>query len=130
VVTWLSAAAWEARRLYEELYGARGEMENRIKEQLMLFADRTSTARRRSNQLRLYFSSLAYVLLEALRRLGLKGTALAQAQATTIRLKVLKIGALIRVTVRKVWIALAGGYPYQDLWASICQQLQQAPVCG
>ena len=87
-------------------------MENRIKEQLMLFADRTSTAFMRSNQIRLYFSSIAYLLMEALRRLGLKGTELAQAQATTIRLKVLKIGALIRVTVRKVWIALAGGYPY------------------
>jgi len=130
VVTSLSAEAWEARRLYEELYCARGEMENRIKEQLMLFADRTSTALMRSNQLRLYFSSLAYVLMEALRRLGLKGTALAQAQATTIRLKVLKIGALIRVTVRKVWIALAGGYPYQEIWARIWQQLQQVPVCG
>ena len=87
VVTSLSAEAWEARRLYEELYCARGEMENRIKEQLMLFADRTSTAWMRSNQIRLYFSSIAYLLLEALRRLGLKGTALAQAQATTIRLE-------------------------------------------
>jgi len=128
VVTSLSAEAWEARRLYEELYCARGEMENRIKEQLMLFADRTSTALLRSNQLRLYFSSLAYVLMEALRRLGLKGTALAQAQMTTIRLKVLKIGALIRVTVRKVWIALAGGYPYQQVWANTWAQLQQVPV--
>ena len=128
VVTSLSAEAWEARRLYEELYCARGEMENRIKEQLMLFADRTSTAWMRSNQIRLYFSSIAYLLLEALRRLGLKGTALAQAQATTIRLRVLKIGALIRVTVRKVWIALAGGYPYREVWASIWAQLQQVPV--
>ncbi len=128
VVTSLSAEAWEARRLYEELYCARGEMENRIKEQLMLFADRTSTAWIRSNQIRLYFSSIAYLLLEALRRLGLKGTALAQAQATTIRLKVLRIGALIRVTVRKVWIALAGGYPYQEVWARIWAQLQRVPV--
>ncbi|MGA3044511.1 MAG: transposase, partial [Bryobacteraceae bacterium] len=128
VVTSLSAEAWEARRLYEELYCARGEMENRIKEQLMLFADRTSTAWMRSNQIRLYFSSIAYLLLEALRRLGLKGTELAQ--ATTMRLKVLKIGALIRVTVRKVWIALAGGYPYQEVWASIWAQLQRVPARG
>jgi hypothetical protein len=128
VVSSLSAEAWEARRLYEELYCARGEMENRIKEQLMLFADRTSTAWMRSNQIRLYFSSIAYLLLEALRRLGLKGTEWAQAQVTTIRLKVLKIGALIRVTVRKVWIALAGGYPYAPAWASIWARLQQMPV--
>jgi len=130
VVTSWGPEVWEARRLYEELYCARGEMENRIKEQLMLFADRTSTAFMRSNQIRLYFSSIAYVLMEALRRLGLKGTELAQAQVTTIRLKVLKIGALIRVTVRKVWIALAGGYPYAELWTRIWGQLQQLPVRG
>jgi len=128
VVTSLGAAAWEARRLYEQLYCARGEMENRIKEPLMLFADRTSTAYLRSNQLRLYFSSMAYLLLEALRRLGLKGTAWAQAQATTIRLKVLKVGALLRVTVRKVWVALAGGYPYAEAWASVWAHRQQVPV--
>lgn len=85
VVTSLSAAGWEARRLYEELYCARGEMENRIKKQLMLFADRTSTAFLRSNQIRLYFSSIVSVLMEALRRMGLAGTEWAQAQATTIR---------------------------------------------
>jgi hypothetical protein len=130
VVTSLGREVREARPLYEELYCARGEMENRIKEQLMLFADRTSTAFMRSNQIRLYFSSIAYLLLEALRRLGLKETELAQAQVTTIRLKVLKIGALIRVTVRKVWIALAGGYPYAELWARIWGQLQQLPVGG
>jgi hypothetical protein len=130
VVTSLGREVWEARPLYEEFYCARGEMENRIKEQLMLFADRTSTAFLRSNQIRLYFSSLAYLLLEALRRLGLKGTELARAQATTIRLRVLKIGALIRVTVRKVWIALAGGYPHAELWARIWGQLQQLAVRG
>jgi hypothetical protein len=130
VVTSLSGESWEARGLYEELYCARGEMENRIKEQLMLFADRTSTAFLRSNQIRLYFSSMAYVLMEALRRLGLAGTEWAQAQAATIRLKVLKIGAQIRVTVRKVWIALAEGYPYAKRWASICARLQQIPVRG
>ncbi len=124
VVTSLGAEVWEARRLYEELYCGRGEMENRIKEQMMLFADRTSTGFLRSNQTRLYFSSVAYLLMEALRRLGLAGTELARAQATTIRVKVLKVGALIRVTVRKVWVALAGGYPYRELWASILRQLQ------
>ncbi|HZD92894.1 MAG TPA: IS1380 family transposase, partial [Candidatus Sulfotelmatobacter sp.] len=112
VVTSLTAAEWPAPALYEELYCARGEMENRIKEQLMLFADRTSTAYLRSNQLRLYFSSVAYMLLQMLRRLGLAGTELAKAQCATIRLKLLKIGALIRISVRKVWVSLAGGYPY------------------
>jgi hypothetical protein len=128
VVTSLGPQVWEAEPLYEELYCARGEMENRLKEQWMLFADRTSTALLRSNQTRLYFSSIAYLLLEALRRLGLQGTEFAQAQVTTIRLKVLKVGALIRVTVRKVWIALAGGYPYAELWARIWRQLQRLPL--
>jgi hypothetical protein len=130
VVTSMRPERWEAQRLYEELYCARGEMENRIKEQLMLFADRTSTAYLRSNQTRLYFSSVAYLLMEALRRLGLRGTELAAAQATTIRLKVLKIGALVRVTVRRVWVALAEGYPYATVWASICTRLEQIPVRG
>jgi hypothetical protein len=130
VVTSLGAAAWAAPRLYEELYCARGEMENRIKEQLMLFADRTSTAFLRSNQIRLYFSSLAYLLLQALRRLGLKGTELAQAQCATMRLKLLKIGALIRITVRRVWVSLAGGYPYVDLFRQVYAQLRAAPWRG
>ena len=128
VVTSLSPAVGATRALYEELYCARGEMENRIKEQLMLFADRTSTAFLRSNQNRLYFSSVAYLLMEALRRLGLKGTDLAQAQAATIRLKLLKIGALIRLTVRKVWVSLAGGYPYAELWRRVLTQLQALPL--
>jgi Transposase DDE domain group 1 len=127
VVTSLQAEAWAARALYEELYCARGEMENRIKEQLWLFADRTSTAFLRSNQVRLYFSSVAYALMEALRRLGLKGTELAQAQCSTIRLKVLKIGALVRLTVRRVWVSMAGGYPYLDLFAQAYAQLRAAP---
>jgi Transposase DDE domain group 1 len=128
LVTSLSEAAWAPRALYEELYCARGEMENRLKEQLMLFADRTSTAFLRSNQNRLYFSSVAYLLLEALRRLGLKATELAQAQAATMRLKLLKVGALIRLTVRKVWVSLAGGYPYAELWARVLTQLQALPL--
>ena len=128
VVTSLSPEAWEARALYEELYCARGEMENRIKEQFMLFSDRTSTAFLRSNQIRLYFSSVAYLLMEALRHWGLKGTELAQAQCATLRLKLLKIGALIRVTVRKVWVSMAGGYPYTQLWARVYAQLQAVPL--
>ncbi len=128
VVTSFSAQPWEARRLYEELYCLRGDMENRIKEQLMLFADRTSTAFLRSNQIRLNFSSVAYLLMEALRRLGLKGTELAQAQCSTIRLKLLKVGALIRVTARKVWVSMAGGYPYAELWARIWARLQPIPL--
>jgi hypothetical protein len=128
VVTSLSREAWPAQELYEEHYCGRGDMENRIKEQLMLFSDRTSTHYLRSNQLRLYFSSIAYVLLQMLRRLGLEGTELAKAQCSTIRLKVLKIGALIRITVRKVWISLAGGYPYVELFRQIYEKLCAVPL--
>jgi len=128
VVTSLSPEGWEARRLYEELYCARGAMENRIQEQLALFADRTSTAFLRSNQVRLYFSSAAYLLLHALRRLGLQGTELAQAQCDTLRLKLLKIGAQIRITVRRVWIALASGYAYARLFAEVCARLRLLPL--
>jgi hypothetical protein len=92
VVTSLPQEKWPAQTVYEDLYCARGDMENRIKEQLMLFSDRTSTACLRSNQLRLYFSSVAYVLLQMLRRLRLEGTELAKVQCATIRLKLLKIG--------------------------------------
>ena len=128
VVTSLTAEEWPAPALYEELYCARGEMENRIKEQLMLFADRTSTAYLRSNQLRLYFSSVAYVLLQMLRRLGLAGTELAKAQCATMRLKLLKIGALIRISVRKVWVSLAGGYPYVALFRQVHEKLCAVPL--
>ena len=126
-VTSLGAAEWEAPRRYEELYGGRGEMENRLKEQLRLFADRPSTAFLRSNQRRLYFSSVAYLWLQALRRLGLKGTGLAQAQCATMRLKRLNIGALIRIKVRKVWVSRAGGHPYLDLFRQVYAQLRAAP---
>ncbi|HXN25383.1 MAG TPA: transposase [Candidatus Dormibacteraeota bacterium] len=128
VVTSLRGEAWPAQELYEEHYCGRGDMENRIKEQLMLFSDRTSTHYLRSNQLRLYFSSIAYVLLQMLRRLGLEGTELAKAQCSTIRLKVLKIGALIRITVRKVWISLAGGYPYVELFRQVYEKLCAVPL--
>jgi hypothetical protein len=120
VVTSLAAETLDARTLYEDLYCARGEMENRIKEQqLMLFADRTSAATMRANQLRLYFSSVAYLLLHALRRLALVGTTLAHAQCQTIRLTLLKIGARVRITVRHVWLALASGCPHAALFARI-----------
>jgi hypothetical protein len=128
VVTSLRGEAWPAQALYEEHYCGRGDMENRIKEQLMLFSDRTSTHYLRSNQLRLYFSSIAYVLLQMLRRLGLQGTELAKAQCATIRLKLLKIGALIRITVRKVWVSLAGGYPYVPLFRQVYEKLCAVPV--
>jgi Transposase DDE domain group 1 len=128
VVTSLGPEQCEARPLYEDLYCARGEMENRLKEQLTLFADRTSTAWLRSNQIRLCFSSMAYVLMEALRRLGLKQTDLAQAQSSTIRLKLLKIGALVRITVRRVWVSMAEGYPYPHLFAQACAQLGAVPL--
>lgn len=123
VVTSLAAADWPAQKLYEDLFCARGDMENRIKEQFMLFADRVSAASLRANQLRLYLSAMAYVLVCGLRRLGLQDTELATAQASTIRLRLLKIGALIRVTVRRVWISLPRSYPWQDLFQRVHQAL-------
>ena len=117
VVTSLAAEEREKQALYEEDYCGRGEMENRIKEQqLELFADRTSTRRLSSNQLRLYFSTFAYALLEGLRRLGLAGTRMARAQCGTIRLRLLRIGALIQISVRRVVIALTSGCPDADLF--------------
>ena len=118
VVTSLSQQRADARALYEDLYCARGEMENRIKEcQLDLFADRTSTATLRANQLRLWFASMAYVLVEGLRRIGLQATKLADATCGSIRLKLLKVGALVRVSVRRVKIAMASSHPRQRDWA-------------
>jgi hypothetical protein len=129
VVTSLSTDRFDARTLYEDEYCARGEMENRIKEQqLHLFADRTSTSLLRSNQLRLWFSSVAYALLHALRRLGLAGTSLAKAQCQTIRLKLLKIGAQIRVSVRRVWVSLSSSYPFQQLFAAVLANLATVPL--
>jgi Transposase DDE domain group 1 len=118
LVTSLDAQDWPAQKLYEQLYCARGEMENRIKEQLSLFADRLSTETLRANQLRLYFSSLAYVLVEALRRLGLAGTEWAEAQVDTIRLKLLKIAAQVRITARRVWVRYSCAYPWQNTFAA------------
>ncbi len=118
VVTSLPAEDWPARALYEQLYCARGEMENRIKEQLSLFSDRLSSETMRSNQLRLYFSALAYVLVHALRRLALAGTEWAEAQVETIRLRLLKIAAEVRVTARRMWICYSGAYPWKRLFAA------------
>jgi Transposase DDE domain group 1 len=118
VVTSLKPAEAEARHLYEAIYCARGEMENRIKEcQLDLFAGRTSAATMRANQLRLWFASAAYVLLCALRRIGLAHTQFATATCATLRLKLLKIGALVRVSVRRVSIAMASAHPWQHEFA-------------
>ena len=124
VVTSLTSQRWAARALYEELYCARGDMENRIKEQFSLFADRMSTETMRANQMRLYLSTMAYVLMSGLRRVGLQATELAQAQVSTIRSKLLKIGAQIRVTVRKVWVSMASSYPWQDLYRQVWANLR------
>lgn len=124
VVTSLTDEETEARALYEELYCARGEMENRIKEcQLDLFADRTFCHTMRSNQLRLWFASFAYVLVSALRRLGLSGTKLADATCGTIRLKLLKIGAQVKVSVRRVLFSMASAFPYVHEYAAACAAL-------
>jgi hypothetical protein len=126
VVTSLSAERVDAQTLYEERYCGRGEMENRIKEQqLYLFADRTSTHGMRSNQLRLLFSTIAYLLHLTLREFGLKGTELASAQADTIRVKLLKIGGRIRVSVRRVWLSLSESYPYQDLFERVLLNIRE-----
>ena len=120
---------FQDKDLYEKIYCARGEMENRIKEQqLYLFADRTSTRWMNSNQLRLYFSSFAYVITETLRRIALAGTEMAKAQCHTIRLKLFKIGAQIRVTVRKIWLSISDSYPFDDLLTRVFTRLQQIPL--
>jgi hypothetical protein len=126
VVTSLSPEAFDARTLYESLYCARGEMENRIKEQQMcLFADRTSCATMRANQLRLWLSSVAYTLLAALREFGLRDTEMATARCDTIRLKLFKLGALVRLTVRRVWISFSSSCPYQRVIAQVYENLRR-----
>jgi len=127
VVTSLSRAEHQARHLYEKVYCARGEMENRIKEcQLDLFADRTSAATMRANQLRLWFAAMAYVLVCGLRRIALRHTQFAQATCGTIRLKLFKIGALVRVSVRRINIAMASACPYQNEFAIAHSRLTAA----
>ena len=125
VVTNLHATEFDARTIYEDKYCARGEMENRIKEQqLCLFADRTSCATMRANQLRLWFSTLAYLVLAVLREHGLQGTELATARCDTVRLKLLKIGAVVTVTFRKIWLRLSSACPYQTLFARVLANLR------
>jgi hypothetical protein len=127
IVTSLAATEHEGRRLYETIYCARGEMENRIKEcQLDLFADRTSAATMRANQLRLWFASAAYVLLCALRRIGLAHTQFADATCGTLRLRLLKIGGLVKISVRRVAVAMASAYPWQHEFALAHAMLRRA----
>jgi len=127
VVTSLGIGEMEPRSVYEDFYCARGDMENRIKEQqLDLFADRTSTHALHSNQVRLYLSSMAYCVLVALRRLALAGTEMAKAQCGTIRLRLLKIGAQVRITARKIWISMAAGHPAAGVFAAAHQKLTGA----
>jgi len=129
VVTSLTRRQCKAKDLYEKVYSARGDMENRIKEcQLDLFADRTSAATMRANQLRLWFYSMAYVLLCALRRIGLHDTDLADATCGTIRLKLLKIGALVRISVRRIRIAMASACPAAQIWGIAARRLSLAAL--
>jgi len=129
VVTSLSADEADPRTLYDAIDCARGDMENRIKEQqLDLFADRTSTHTMRANQLRLYMSTFAYVLLRTLRRLGLQETDLAAAQSGTIRNRLLKFGAQIRISVHRVRIAFSESFPAQALFVQALHNLQQVPI--
>lgn len=127
VVTSLKRAECKPKYLYERLYCARGDMENRIKEcQLDLYSDRTSTATMRANQLRLWLSSFAYVLLCAVRQIGLHHTPFANATCGTIRLKLLKIGAIVRVSVRRIKIAMASSCPTAEVWGCAAVRLNAA----
>ncbi len=129
VVTSLDAGSYGAQVLYERLYCARGDMENRIKEQqLGMFADRTSTATMRGNQLRLWIASLAYTLAQALRRIGLAGTALARAQVNTIRLRLLKLSGVVKISVRRLRVALSSAFPLQAVFAQALRNVQAYPT--
>jgi hypothetical protein len=129
VVTSLRRNAHEASEVYEKIYCARGEMENRIKEcQLDLYADRTSAATMRANQLRLWFHSMAYVLICALRRIGLHDTVFAKATCGTIRLKLLKIGAIVRISVRRIKVAMASACPAANDWRRAALRLALAAL--
>jgi hypothetical protein len=129
VVTSLAAKDFGAAELYERIYCARGDMENRIKEQqLDLFADRTSSHTMRANQLRLWLSSMAYVLVAELRRIGLSGTAMANAQAGTIRTRLLKIAAIVKLSVRRIYVSLSAVYPLQSLFAEVLARIRAVPA--
>ena len=126
VVSSLSKEEWPGKALYEDLYCARGEMENRIKEQLGLFADRTSAHRMRVNQMRLWLASLAYVLIVRLRKWGLKGTEWARAQIWKLRSTLLKIGALVKVSVRRVYFEISKHYLQKEFFAEVLAKVQAA----
>src|SRR3984893_14889195 len=127
IVTSLTATDGDGRHLYEDVYCARGEMENRIKEcQMDLFADRTSTGTMMANQLRLWFASMAFVLVDSLRRIGLQATDLADATCGSIRRKLFKIGALITISVRRIKLAMASGCPYKAVFAAAHRALVAA----
>ena len=129
VVSSLPPARIGKQDLYEKLYCPRGDMENRIKEmQLSLFSDRTSAATIAANQLRLYFSGFAYVLLEGLRRLGLAGTGDGRRQAGSLRLKFLKIAGKIRITHRRIWLSLPSAYPFRREFAGMAARLAGIPA--
>jgi hypothetical protein len=129
VVTSLGLDRLAAQPLYEKLYCARGDMENRIKEQqLELFADRTSSHTMRANQLRLWFSSIAYVLLAELRRIALASSVMATAQAGTIRLRLLKVAAIVKVSVRRITLALSSTYPDPDVFAAALARIRLLPT--
>lgn len=130
VVTSFGAETYNAQALYEEQYCARGDMENRIKEQqLDMFADRTSASLMRANQMRLWFSSVAYTLMQALRRIGLKGTKMARAQCGTIRTRLLKIGARVRISVRRIAVSMSSSCPVQDLfWRVLANIVRFIPM--
>lgn len=129
VVTSLKHEEYCAKTLYEKMYCARGEMENRIKaQQLQLFSDRTSTHWMRSNQLRMYFSAFAYILMECVRRVGLKGTRHSMAQCDTIRLKLIKIGTVVRTSTRRVVLSFSESYPYANLFRQVLWKLQAVPL--
>lgn len=126
----VTSLAGDPAHLYEKIYCARGNMENRIKEQqLFLFADRTSAHLMRVNQVRLWMSSVAYLMLNELRRLALVGTELASAQCDTLRLKLIKIGARVRVSVRRIVVSLATGHPSQEIFTQAWQRLARAGPC-
>ncbi len=124
IVTNLSRRSWSSKRLYERLYCARGEAENRIKEkQLDLFGTRLSTQTMQGNRVRMAMSAMAYALTCALRRIGLAGTEMARAQANTIRLRLLRIGALVRITARKIWVSMSASWPWQELFETCATRL-------
>ena len=125
IVTSLGSNEYEKQKLYEKLYCGRGEMENRIKEQpLGLFSDRTSCHLFRANQLRVWFSALAYVLIEMLRRCGLKGTLMENCQSWIIRCRLLKLGCLFKSSVRRFYISFSSSFPFQEQFSRALYQIQ------